>query len=168
MHLLADRQPVKPVTGQPLPVNLTEPAANDIQAPYPNEQSLPQPAHAHSAAELKSRTGLRRLLNAAGYSLDGLRAAWRGEAAFRQLSLLAVLLIPLAFILPVTGVERGLLVAVVILSLMVELVNSAIEATVDRISLELHPLSKRAKDLGSAAQLMALGCIAVVWAAVLI
>lgn len=116
----------------------------------------------------KGRTGLKRILNAAGYSRDGLRAAFRGEAAFRQLALLNLVLVPLAFFLDVSRGERALLVAVCLLALIVELLNSAIEATVDRISLERHPLSKNAKDMGSAAQAVALGMIALVWGIVLL
>lgn len=121
-----------------------------------------------TSVELKGGKGLRRMLNATGYSLCGLRAAWCKEAAFRQVSLLASVLIPLAFALPVERGARGLMIAVVMLSLIVELINSAIEAAIDRISLELHPLSKQAKDLGSAAQLLSLLCIALVWSAVLL
>jgi diacylglycerol kinase (ATP) len=117
---------------------------------------------------LKGRTGWRRILNAAGYSWAGLQAAFRGEAAFRQLVALNALLIPLAFSLEVSRIERGLLVAVCLLALIVELLNSAIEATVDRISLALHPLSKQAKDQGSAAQLVALLLIGLVWAVILL
>ena len=112
------------------------------------------------ALKLKSRGGVVRVFKAAGYSLAGLRAAFIHEAAFRQLLLLA-------FWLPVTGVERALMVGVVLLALIVELINSAIEAVVDRISLELHPLSKRAKDLGSAAQMLALLLITSVWSLIL-
>lgn len=117
---------------------------------------------------LKGRSGLARIVNAAGYSLAGLRAAWCGEAAFRQLVLLSLVLVPLAFWLEVSRVERAVLIGVVLLSLIVELINSALEATVDRISLELHPLSKQAKDMGSAAQLIAMGMIALVWAVILL
>ncbi len=116
----------------------------------------------------KGQTGLKRIFNAAGYSLDGLRAAFVGEAAFRQLVLLNVVLIPLAFWLDVSPVERALMVAVSMLSLIVELLNSAVEAAIDRISLERHPLSKNAKDMGSAAQLTSLAVIALVWAIILI
>ncbi len=122
---------------------------------------------AEDALQLKSRGGVIRVFKAAGYSLSGLRAAFTHEAAFRQLLLLAVMLIPLAFWLPVSGVERALMVGVVLLALIVELLNSAIEAVVDRISLELHPLSKRAKDLGSAAQMLALLLITSVWSLIL-
>ncbi len=116
----------------------------------------------------KGRTGLRRILSAAGYSRDGLCAAFRGEAAFRQLVLLNALLLPLAFWLEVSRGERAILVAVCLLALIVELLNSAIEAAIDRISLERHPLSKNAKDMGSAAQAVALGMIALVWGVILL
>jgi len=116
----------------------------------------------------KGRTGLARILAAMGYSYDGLLAAFRGEAAFRQLVVLNVLLIPLAFLCPVSRVERALMIAVCLLSLIVELFNSAIEAVVDRISAERHPLSKNAKDMGSAAQLIALSLIAAVWGVILL
>lgn len=117
---------------------------------------------------LKGQTGLKRILNAAGYSFDGLRAAFTGEAAFRQLVLLNVLLIPASFMLHVSRVERALMIAVCLLALIVELLNSAIEAAIDRISLELHPLSKNAKDMGSAAQMVAMVMIAAVWAVILL
>ncbi|MDP3817348.1 diacylglycerol kinase [Pseudomonas sp.] len=116
----------------------------------------------------KGQTGLKRILNAAGYSLAGLRAAFTGEAAFRQLLLINLVLIPLAFYLDVSRVERALMVAVCLLALIVELLNSAVEAAIDRISLELHPLSKNAKDMGSAAQFTALSLIALVWAIILL
>ncbi|QKE64181.1 diacylglycerol kinase [Aquipseudomonas campi] len=116
----------------------------------------------------KGQTGLKRILNAAGYSLDGLRAAFAGEAAFRQLVLLNVVLVPLAFWLDVSPVERALMVAVGLLALIVELFNSAVEAAIDRISLDRHPLSKNAKDMGSAAQFISLSLIALVWAIILI
>ncbi|WP_439862351.1 diacylglycerol kinase [Pseudomonas sp. MBLB4136] len=122
----------------------------------------------HDGRALKGRVGWRRLVHASGYSWAGLKAAFRGEAAFRQLLALNLVLLPLALYLPVDRVERAVLIAVCLLALIVELLNSAIEATVDRISLELHPLSKQAKDLGSAAQLVALSLIAVVWAVILL
>jgi diacylglycerol kinase (ATP) len=114
----------------------------------------------------KGQTGLKRILNASGYSLDGLRAAFTGEAAFRQL--LNVVLIPLTFFLNVSRVEQAVLIAVCLLALIVELLNSAVEAAIDRISLELHPLSKNAKDMGSAAQFVALSMIGLVWAVILL
>jgi diacylglycerol kinase (ATP) len=116
----------------------------------------------------KGQTGLQRVFNAMGYSVDGLCAAFRGEAAFRQLVLLSAVLIPLSFFLSVTPVERALMAGVCLLSLIVELFNSAVEAAIDRISLERHPLSKNAKDMGSAAQFLALSMIALVWAIILI
>ena len=116
----------------------------------------------------KGQTGIKRIFNAGGYSLDGLRAAFTGEAAFRQLVLLNVILIPLSFFLQVSRVERALLIAVCLLALIVELLNSAVEAAIDRISLDRHPLSKNAKDMGSAAQFVALSMIALVWAVILL
>ncbi len=111
----------------------------------------------------KGRTGLRRVWNALHYSLDGLRAAYRHEDAFRQETWLALVMLPLALWLGSSALERALMAASVLLVLIVELVNSAIEATVDRISLENHRLAKRAKDIGSAAVLLALLNVAVVW-----
>lgn len=115
----------------------------------------------------KGKSGCQRIRNALRYSADGLREALRCEQAFRQEALLAVILIPLTFFLPVNGVGRGLMIFSVLLVPIVELVNSAIEATVDRISLERHPLAKRAKDAGSAAVFLSLVNVAVVWACVL-
>ncbi|PJI51065.1 MAG: diacylglycerol kinase [Pseudomonas sp.] len=121
-----------------------------------------------SASPFKGQTGLKRIFNAAGYSLAGFAAAFKGEAAFRQLVLINVILIPLSFFCDVTRGERALLIAVCLLALIVELLNSAIEAVVDRVSLERHPLSKNAKDMGSAAQFVALTIITVTWAGVLL
>ncbi|NQD93439.1 diacylglycerol kinase [Pseudomonas sp. CrR25] len=116
----------------------------------------------------KGRSGLGRIIHAAGYSAAGLRAAFVGEAAFRQLLLLNLLLVPLAFTLHVSRAERALLIGVLLLSLIVELLNSAIETVVDRISLDHHRLSKQAKDIGSAAQLLAMTLIALVWAVIVL
>jgi diacylglycerol kinase (ATP) len=115
----------------------------------------------------KGKTGLVRLWNALHYSLEGYKAAFRHEDAFRQEVLMAVVLIPLGLYLGKTGVERALLVASVLLVMMVELLNSAVEATVDRISLENHALAKRAKDIGSAAVLTSLTTLAAVWGLIL-
>lgn len=123
---------------------------------------------ATDALSLKGRTGISRILHATGYSLAGLKAAYCGEAAFRQLLLVNVLLLPLACLVDVTRSERVLLIIVPMLALIVELLNSAIEATVDRISLSLHPLSKQAKDMGSAAQFIALALVAVTWGLILL
>lgn len=121
----------------------------------------------NDASALKGRTGVRRIFEATGYSWAGLKAAFAGEAAFRQLVLLSVILIPIALWLDVSKVERAVLVLVCLLSLVVELINSAIEATVDRISLELHPLAKQAKDLGSSAQFVAMSIIVLTWVLIL-
>ncbi len=115
----------------------------------------------------KGKTGLRRLINAFGYSLDGLRAAYLNEDAFRQEVRLALLLIPLALVLGRTSIERALMIACVLLVIVVELLNSAVEATVDRISLDHHLLAKRAKDIGSAAVLLSLLNLFVDWALIL-
>ncbi len=113
---------------------------------------------------LKGKTGLRRILNALNYSLSGLCEAFRNEAAFRQELLLAVILIPVALISGKSGGEKALLVGSVMLVIIVELMNSAVENLTDRVSLEIHPLAKRAKDLGSAAVLISLLSLALVWA----
>lgn len=114
----------------------------------------------------KGTTGVRRLVNAARYSLAGLSAGL-GEAAFRQELALAVVLVPLGLYLGANGMARALLVGSVLLVLIVELLNSAVEAVVDRVSLEDHALSKRAKDLGSAAVMLALVNVVVVWLLIL-
>jgi len=116
---------------------------------------------------LKGRRGLRRVLNAARYSLDGLRAAWRHEDAFRQELILAAIMIPTAALLPVTLVEKIVLIGVVLLVLIVELLNTAIEAAIDRDSLEINPLGKRAKDYGSAAVMLSLLLAGGAWTAIL-
>jgi diacylglycerol kinase (ATP) len=115
----------------------------------------------------KGKTGLLRIWKALSYSLAGLRAAFRHEDAFRQECLLAIVLIPLALFIPTSAIGKALLIGSVLLMLVVELVNSAIEATVDRVSLEHHRLAKRAKDIGSAAVLLALVNLALVWALVI-
>ncbi len=115
----------------------------------------------------KGKTGLKRVWNALFYSIDGMGAAFRHEDAFRQEVFLAVLLIPAALFTPASGLGKALMIAVVVLVLIVELLNSAVEATVDRISLENHALAKRAKDIGSAAVLLALINVPVVWGLVL-
>lgn len=111
----------------------------------------------------KGKTGLRRLFNAFGYSFAGLKAAYQNEDAFRQEVLMAIVLIPLAIFLGDTAITRAMMIASVMLVIIVELLNSSIEATVDRISLENHRLAKRAKDIGSAAVLLSLLNLAVVW-----
>ena len=111
----------------------------------------------------KGKTGLRRLINAFGYSMEGLSAAYKNEDAFRQELRLALVLIPLAAYLGHNGLERAVMIACVFLVVIVELLNSSVEATVDRISLDHHLLAKRAKDIGSAAVLLSLINLIVVW-----
>lgn len=118
--------------------------------------------------EFKGKQGLTRLINALGYSRDGLCAAWKNEAAFREEVLLAAITLPLAFYLGQTGIERALLAGSVLFVLIVEILNSAVEAVVDKASPEKHELAKRAKDMGSAAVLLSLLNAAVIWACVLI
>ena len=115
----------------------------------------------------KGKTGLRRVWNALFYSVDGIRAAYRHEDAFRQEVLLALFLLPIALFMPTTGIGKALFMGSVLLVLIVELLNSAVEATVDRISLENHRLAKRAKDIGSAAVLLSLANVVIVWVLVL-
>ena len=116
----------------------------------------------------KGTSGVQRILNATGYSLAGFKAAFQNEAAFRQIILINLLLIPLSFFMPVSRVEQVLMIVVCLLAIIVELINSAIEAVVDRVSMEQHPLSKNAKDMGSAAQFVALAIITLTWGACLI
>jgi len=111
--------------------------------------------------------GIRRIVAAARYSLQGFRFAWRNEAAFRQELLLAVLLVPASFWLGRNALEIAMLVATCLFVLIVELVNSAIEAIVDRVGREHHELAGAAKDLGSAAVLLSLLLLGVVWCAVI-
>ncbi len=113
----------------------------------------------------KGRIGLSRVVHAAGYSVAGLRAAYRNESAFRQEFWLAAILLPVAFWLGRGWLEVAALAGCVVLVLIVELLNSAVEATVDRISFDLHDLSKKAKDFGSAAVMLSLLLCAGIWAA---
>lgn len=118
-------------------------------------------------SEFKSRSGLKRIASALSYSIDGLRTAWRHEHAFRQELMVVLPGIVIALLLPVSRLEKLALVAVLVLVLVVELLNSAIEAVVDRISLDRHVLSKNAKDLGSAAVMLSFLLAAVTWGVVL-
>ena len=115
----------------------------------------------------KGKTGVERILNACTYSLHGLASAFRHEEAFRQEVWLAMVLIPIALLLDVGGTGKALMVGSVLLVLIIELLNSGIEAAVDRVSLDQHQLAKRAKDLGSAAVFLSLVNVAIVWALVL-
>jgi len=114
----------------------------------------------------QTKRGLRRIWAAAGYSAAGFATAWRGEEAFRQEVLLGMVLAPLALWLGQSGMERLLLIASWLLVMIVEILNTAVEATVDRISDENHPLSGRAKDLGSAAVMLSLILAALIWGTV--
>lgn len=114
-------------------------------------------------SEFKSKSGLKRIFSAFFYSVDGLRTAWRYEHAFRQELMLAVPGVIVGSLLPVTVLERVALIGVLLMVLIVELLNSAIEAVVDRVSLEQNPLSKNAKDLGSAAVMLSMLIAAVTW-----
>ncbi len=114
------------------------------------------------------RTGLWRILDATHYSQKGLRAAWQHEEAFRQECMLAALMLPLAFWLGNTALERSVLIIPVLLVVIVELINSAIEAAIDRIGPDRHPLSGQAKDIGSAAVFISLLLCATVWGMLII
>jgi diacylglycerol kinase (ATP) len=122
----------------------------------------PTPSTAHVVNPQKARTGLNRILHAGGYSLQGLRAGW-GETAFRQEAILAMGLVPLSFWLGQTWVETALLAGTVLLVMIVELLNTCIESAIDRVGPEWHDLSKRAKDMGSAAVLLSLVLCLGVW-----
>ncbi|EPI8787619.1 diacylglycerol kinase [Vibrio parahaemolyticus] len=114
------------------------------------------------------KTGIRRVMDATGYSIKGLKAAWTHEAAFRQEFVLTLVLSISAFFLPVTTLERVLMISSLLLILIVELINSAVEAVVDRVSDDWHELSGRAKDIGSAAVFVALFLALFVWASFLL
>jgi diacylglycerol kinase (ATP) len=116
----------------------------------------------------KGQTGLRRILSATRNSLEGFVAALRHEDAFRQELAMAAVLVPIGFWLGENGVERALLVAAVLFVLVVELINSAVEATVDRISFDNHRVAKRAKYIGRAAVMLSIATAALVWLLVLI
>lgn len=124
---------------------------------FPNE---------NQTSEFKSRSGFRRIVAASRYSIEGLKLAWKTEYAFRQELLLSVPAVIVAIILPVSALEKLALVAVLVMLLVVELLNSAIEAVVDRISLERHPLSKNAKDMASAAVFLTLIFAIFTWAVI--
>lgn len=119
-------------------------------------------------SEFKSKSGIARICAAFGYSVAGLQTAWAHEHAFRQELLLLIIGVIVALALPISGFEKWMLISVLLLVLVVELLNSALEAVVDRISLERHPLSKNAKDCGSAAVLLTLVIAAGTWAIILI
>lgn len=118
-------------------------------------------------SEFKSKSGLKRIVAATGYSIAGFKSAWKSEHAFRQELIMVVIGTIIALVLPVSAFQKLFLIAVLVLVLIVELINSAIEAVVDRISLERHPLSKNAKDFGSAAVMLAVMIAVAAWGLVL-
>ena len=111
----------------------------------------------------KGKTGLRRLMNAFGYSIAGTLAAFKHEDAFRQEVMLAIILTPVAIFFGETAIHQALMISSLLLIIIVELLNSSIEATVDRISVKHHKLAKRAKDIGSAAVFFSLINATVIW-----
>jgi len=119
------------------------------------------------SSALKGKRGLRRLLNATRYSADGLAAAWQHEDAFRQELLVCAVLVPVAIVLPLVAVEKVLLIGSLLLVLIVELLNTAIEVAIDRDSLRIDPLGKRAKDYGSAAVFIVLMIAGMTWVTIL-
>jgi diacylglycerol kinase (ATP) len=121
----------------------------------------------HEESPFKGKTGLSRLINAFGYSLEGFKAAFKYEDAFRQEVFLAIVLLPLALYLEHEALHRALMIGSLFLVLIVELLNSAVEAVVDRVSIERHALAKRAKDIGSAAVFVALTNVVVTWGLIL-
>jgi diacylglycerol kinase (ATP) len=134
----------------------------------PIKSNQAPPSKHIAVSPFKGKTGVRRLINAFGYSIEGFKAAFKHEDAFRQEVFLAIVLIPLAVYLGKSPVEQALMIASVLLVLIVELLNSAIEAAVDHTSTEHHALAKQAKDIGSAAVFFALVIVVVVWALILL
>ncbi|TFW30482.1 diacylglycerol kinase [Massilia horti] len=118
-------------------------------------------------SEFKGKRGWRRIVTATANTTDGLVSAWRNESAFRQETVALLVGSVVAFLLKISAFERFVLIGVLVLVLIVELINSALEAVVDRISLERHPLSKNAKDFGSAAVALAIGLATAAWVVVL-
>ncbi len=136
------------------------------------EPSKPVPAIVQEANEKHmnktGHTGVKRIIKATGYSMQGLRAGWLYEAAVRQELIAAAFLVPLGFYLGNTAIEKVLLVGTILMVLMVELLNTAIENVVDRVSFDSHELSGRAKDMGSAAVFIALLIVLLTWGCVLL
>lgn len=116
---------------------------------------------------MKKKIDIPRLINATGYSLAGLKAAFKSEAAFRQEAAAAVILVPLGIFWGASGTEKAMLVFSVLLVLVVELLNSGLEAVVDRVGTDFHPLSKQAKDMGSAAVFVSIAMAVLVWLLIL-
>lgn len=121
-----------------------------------------------SVSQFKTKSGIKRIVGAFRYSTAGLKAAWRGEHAFRQEAIVLVIATSVALAVDIPAIHKLLLIGAIVLVMVVELVNSAIEAVVDRISLERHPLSKNAKDFGSAAVFLTVLLAIATWAIVLL
>jgi diacylglycerol kinase (ATP) len=138
----------------------------DTSAPHNYRMHSLDPSHTAPANPQKARSGLNRIWHATGYSIEGLRAGWN-EKAFRQEAVAAMLLVPLSFWLGRSWVEVALLAGSVVIVMIVELLNTGIETAIDRIGPEWHDLSKRAKDMGSAAVLLSLLLCIGVWCAAL-
>lgn len=119
-------------------------------------------------SEFKSKSGVKRIYGAFHYSIEGFKSAWKNEHAFRQELMLVVPATVIALLLPVTPLEKLMLIGVLVLVLIVELLNSAVEAVVDRVSLERNPLSKNAKDFGSAAVFLTLSLAVATWAVIVL
>ncbi|QYK00139.1 diacylglycerol kinase [Shewanella psychrotolerans] len=111
----------------------------------------------------ENNQGIKRIFRATGFSMQGLKVAWQAEAAFRQELILAIVMLPIAMLIDVSSVERILLIMTLLIVLIVELLNSAIEAVVDRIGHEIHPLSGQAKDIASAAVFISLALCGITW-----
>lgn len=124
--------------------------------------------HESQISEFKSKAGPKRLFSAFFYSIAGLKAAWSTEHAFRQELMVIVPATVIALLLPVSAFQKLALIAVLVLVLIVELLNSAIEAVVDRVSFEAHPLSKNAKDIGSASVFLAMLLAGATWAVIVL
>lgn len=135
-----------------------------MKLPAPAAPRRADDAQENDASALKSTGGHARIANATRYSMQGLAHALRHEAAFRQELLFVLPAVIVAFFVPVTRIEKVALIASMLLILIVELLNSAIEAVVDRVSLERHPLAGRAKDLGSAAVFITIWLAVLIWA----
>jgi diacylglycerol kinase (ATP) len=135
---------------------------NKLESRDMSEHDTPQ-----AVSEFKSKSGLKRIFFAFFYSLDGFRAAWKMEHAFRQELVLVICGVVVALVLPISAYQKLMLVVVLLLILIVELINSAIEAVVDRVSLERHSLSKNAKDFGSAAVMLTFIIAVATWGVVL-
>jgi diacylglycerol kinase (ATP) len=131
-------------------------------------QDKPAESATAQISQFKSKSGAKRIFSAFFYSLDGLKAAWQQEHAFRQELILVVIGSLIALFLPVSAFEKLMMIAVLVLMLIVELLNSAIEAVVDRVSLERHALSKNAKDFGSAAVLLTFLMAVATWTVILV